>query len=85
MRSFTHYFDGRMNGLNPVHIIRSTPRFVDLRAAIDQVILKDFEDAREYAQVFEPHRDIYEYGKSWDPSSYSNQKMDIRKYRQVRT
>eukprot|EP00242_Pyramimonas_sp_CCMP2087_P005349 CAMPEP_0198205188 /NCGR_PEP_ID=MMETSP1445-20131203/8681_1 /TAXON_ID=36898 /ORGANISM="Pyramimonas sp., Strain CCMP2087" /LENGTH=1441 /DNA_ID=CAMNT_0043877371 /DNA_START=94 /DNA_END=4415 /DNA_ORIENTATION=+ len=82
MRSFTHYFDGRMNGLNPVHIIRSTPRFITLRAAIDQVIIKDFEDAREYAQVFEPHRDIYDFGKMWNPTEYSAQKMDIRKYRQ---
>eukprot|EP00854_Cymbomonas_tetramitiformis_P002484 gene2484-3228_t len=80
MRSFSHYFDGKMNGLNPVQIIRSTPRFKELRQKIDSVIVQDFQEAREYSEIFEEHRVIYEFGKSWNQMEYTAQKLDLRKY-----
>eukprot|EP00899_Mesostigma_viride_P020786 jgi/Mesvir1/28709/Mv19680-RA.1 len=71
MRSFGHYFEGRVSGLNPVNIIRSTEYFTKLRENIDRVIMQDFAESRAYAKIFEEHRVIYEFGKTFDFDKYA--------------
>ena len=57
MRAFAQYFEGKPSGLNPVSIIRGTPRFVELRSYINDAVLADFGQAREYVKVI--GRDSY--------------------------
>lgn len=48
---FLQYFEGKPSGLNPVSIVRATPRFVDLRESITDAVLADFHAATEYVKV----------------------------------
>jgi dynein heavy chain, axonemal len=82
IRNLVHYFDGKLTGLHPTSIIKATPRFVELRGAIDGCVMEDFDNAAVYTQQFDTHRVIFEFGKAWNPSAYSAQKLDLRQYHQ---
>jgi len=56
---------------------------VELRGAIDGCVVEDFDNAAVYTQQFDTHRVIFEFGKAWNPSAYSAQKLDLRQYHQV--
>jgi dynein heavy chain, axonemal len=51
MRAFSHYFDGKPVGINPLNIIRSTPLFQELRQKVTDTIVDDYAAAREYIKV----------------------------------
>jgi dynein heavy chain len=55
---------------------------VELRGAIDACVVEDFDTAAVYTQQFDTHRVIFEFGKAWNPSAYSAQKLDLRQYHQ---
>ncbi len=45
------YFDGKPSGLNAVNIVRAAPRFVALRARINEAIIHDYALAKEAVKV----------------------------------
>ena len=81
MRSFSHYFNGKFQGMNPVSIIRSTDYFAQVRSRIDGVISKDFAAAAEYVKNFDEHRPIYTFGKSWDFAAYKEREHSVAIFR----
>ncbi|KAK9828903.1 hypothetical protein WJX72_002692 [[Myrmecia] bisecta] len=81
MRSFSHYFDGKPSGLNPINIIRATPHFQGTRMKIDDVIKQDFAAAREYVAIFEEHRKVYDFGRTFTFEAYSSKKRSMREIR----
>ena len=53
---------------------RATPHFQQLRKRIDDVITQDYGAALEYAAIFEEHRKVYDFGRTWSFDSYSGKK-----------
>eukprot|EP00798_Chlamydomonas_sp_ICE-L_P012760 gene12760-16011_t len=72
MRAFAGYFQGKPSGINPPAVIRSNEYFQDLR---------DYTEAREYVQLFEEYRKIYDFGCQWSYESYSAEAKTLRDIR----
>ncbi|CAG9462898.1 unnamed protein product [Pedinophyceae sp. YPF-701] len=70
MRSFGQFFDGKLQGLNPVHIITHASQYLEARDRISEVIRSDYQQAADYAQIFTQYRKIHEFGRAWDPAQY---------------
>ena len=62
------------NTVRKASCCRATPHFQQLRKRIDDVITQDYGAALEYAAIFEEHRKVYDFGRSWNFDSYSGKK-----------
>ena len=51
---------------------RAMPEFIDLRQKIDALVTTDFAAAAEYATVFDEHRKVYNFGKTWNIDTYAS-------------
>ena len=81
MRSFTVFFEDKVNGPSPVQIIQSEPKYAKLKQGLTEVISTSFEQAFEYGTVFEDYREIHAFGTSWDVSEYERQPRSVAQFR----
>ena len=57
---------------NACFVCRAMPEFQDLRQRIDTLVAADFSAAAEYATVFDEHRKVYNFGKTWNIDTYAS-------------
>ncbi|KAG2451278.1 hypothetical protein HYH02_003884 [Chlamydomonas schloesseri] len=81
MRAFTQYFEGKPSGLNPASVIRASPYFGELRAAINNTVHEDYAAAREYVKLFEAYRMVYDFGRTWSYEDYASKPKSLREIR----
>ena len=59
-------------------VCRAMPEFQDLRQRIDSLVTQDFGTAAEYATVFDEHRKVYNFGKTWNIDVYASKHRCVR-------
>jgi len=82
MRPFKPYFaNGSVVGPHVGSMIRSSEKFMAIRADCDATIAKDFAAAVAYATSFEDFRPVYQFGETWDYAEYEKKEHTVKEFR----